>query len=452
MADLKQYVNVDPTKADERKDIAADRAGRTIKVVAEVSPKKKDVTVCFEIELGADNVVKSLDEANFSSEELKFLKKKKLTLPGFVMPGKAKRRARTNDQGKAELELLLSEHGGDEFEVKAYIPKKGGGKGPELKSDKYIVWRRVYFQTSRFKSGPKGANRTGTLVEIPALAMGPVSTEYTARKHNIELVDDGGTDLITRRCNVLEDDEHYKKSAKEGYDPKREPLAMRLVHVAQIASSAVAEIEFPVVHEGTQIEKQTPYYLWKDESLALGADWFVKAQWRRTEGDLTWKDLDRAYVTSDGISKIQILFQNIPKTGVFDWFRKARVKVTYRHLKGSTNGVSWYNAIWLAHENMHSGLRGDPAKQQTMIHEVGHFVGLVPAAQSTQYTGKDHQGGHCSTGIPGGELGDASYRGKSGTCVMFGENGAQRQGTFCATCDPSVRTAKVRIQTMPGDW
>ena len=452
MADIKQYVNVDRTKADERKDIAVPRAGRALNLFVTVSPKVKDVIVCFEIKVGPKNVVKELDPKNFSSDELKALKKLKLTLPGLKMPSKSKRRARTDENGKATMTFLLSEHGGDEFEITAYIPKKGGGKGKVLLSNKYIVWRRVYYQTSRFKGGAKAAGRTGAFPEIPALAMADVKTEYEAREHNIELVDDGGKDLVDRYCNILQKDADYERSAKDGYDAKREPLAMRVVLLNQIADSAVAEVEFPVVPEGTPVSKTLPHAFWLDESMAVDTDWLIKAEWRRTEGDLTWKTLDKAYVQKTGIKTLQILFQKIPKTGMFDWRRKAHVKITYRHLKGSTNGVSWYNAIWIANESMHLGARPVAAKQQTMIHEVGHFIGLVPAGQSTHYTGKGHQGGHCTTGIPAGQLGDASYRGKSGSCIMFGESGTSRLPRFCATCDPSVRTATIRIDKMPAHF
>jgi hypothetical protein len=75
------------------------------------------------------------------------------------MPGVFRKRVATDENGEAKVELHLSGFGGDEFEVKAYVLKPGGKKGKELLSQKYVVWRRIYYQVGRFKSGTVGANR-----------------------------------------------------------------------------------------------------------------------------------------------------------------------------------------------------------------------------------------------------------------------------------------------------
>ena len=139
MADIKQYVNLDPSKSDELKEIKPERAGRVIHVLAKIDKKVGGVPVVFEIISGSKNVFPSLDKANFSRQELKQLTQLRQTLPGLQMPMSAKRKVITNDDGEAEIDFTLSGFGGDEFEVKAYIYKSGGNKGNELKSDKYIV-------------------------------------------------------------------------------------------------------------------------------------------------------------------------------------------------------------------------------------------------------------------------------------------------------------------------
>ena len=405
--------------------------------------------VYFEMKSTAKNVVSSLEDANFSDDKLRHLRGR-----AGGLPGTSTRCTRTNAQGVARLAIKLSEFGGDEFETKAYIKLKSG-KQKELKvADKYVVWRRIYYQVSRFKAGTKGAGRTGTLPAAPQLDWSKVKTELEAREHNIEMIDESSKDLITRRANVMNADDLtlFKKSAREGYDPKREPLAMRVVLVNQIAGYEERDLNDVVdVKENTPTTVNLRKWLWVDESMPLTEDWAVTAEWRRNDED-SWKDLDRGYLAMASPNQFTINFQKIPKNNLFDWFRKAQVRLKLRYLKGSKNGRSWYNTIWIAAENMHEGARSADDKQQTTIHETGHFIGMVPASQSTQYTGHGHNGGHCSTGLSATDKSKPDYGGLSGTCVMFGENADTRKGQFCSVCDKSVRTRQIVLTEMPTSW
>lgn len=448
MADVKQYVNVDPNEADQRKELPAKQAGREVILEATIAPKRQGVLVYFEMKSTAKNMAPSLEEANFSSDKLKHLK-------GHAggLPGTSTRCARTNGKGVARIAIKLSEFGGDEFETKAYIKLKSGKK-KELQADKYIVWRRVYYQVSRFKSGPKGAGRTGTLPEIAKLNWATVEKEFKDREHNIELIDETSQDLTTRRANVIDtnDDSVLKKSAREGYDPKREPLAMRVVLVNQLASYEVRWLtDIVTVDENQPTTVTTPRRLWVDESMPRTEDWAVQAEWRRDDKD-GWKTLDRKYLQRTASNQFVVNFREIPKQHFFDWWRDAQIRVKVRYLAGSTNGLSWYNTIWIAAENMHKGARSEADKQQTTIHETGHFIGMVPAGQATHYTGHGHQGGHCDTGLSAVQKALSDYGGLPGTCVMFGENATTRKGEFCTECDQSVRTRKVVLRKMPASW
>jgi hypothetical protein len=364
-----------------------------------------------------------------------------------------KRRLVSDAKGEAHINLVLSECGGDEFTVKANLPARKGSPEKVLESETFVVWRRLYFQVSRFQSGPKGAGRTGSLAAIPKMNWAPVIAEYETRNHCIELVDDGGTDLITRYGNILKDDAHYKKSAREGYDAKREPVTIRAVLVNQIGDSAEEEIEFPAVKEDQDLEKSTSGPLWVDESMALKRDFIIEAKWRfKGEARATEKDIPLDYIQMKDNFTVKLNFKDLPKRHLFDFWRTATVRLKLRVSNGSTNGVSWYNTIWMANENMHIGARSEGDKQQTTIHEVGHYIGMANAAQSTHYTGHDHQGPHCSTGLSATDRARSSYAGLSGTCIMFGENATSRQPRFCPVCDPFVRTSSIPAKRMPASW
>lgn len=80
--------------------------------------------------------------------------------------------------------------------------------------------------------------------------------------------------------------------------------------------------------------------------------------------------------------------------------------------------------------------------EQTIIHEVGHKIGMVPKGtgaaltpHAKQYTQRTHTGSHCGQG--------ATWNGTSWSgspiCVMFGSNWASRLGKFCPLCSPLAR-------------
>lgn len=459
MAELKQYVNLDPSKPAEIKEIPVQRAGRVITLVAKLNKKQGGVPVVFDLIAGPKNhtpLALGKDGSRKTPMELRQLK------GGLGMPGIFRKRVATDDNGDAKAELHLSGFGGDEFEVNAYLLKPGGKKGKELLSEKYIVWRRIYYQVGRFKSGTVGANRKGNLPEIPHFDWTPVKKEFEARKHNIEFVDDSRTDLVTRYKNILEPVAPYNDliySVKEGYVPEREPVSMRVVLGNMIATPFVDTRERIVVLDRKSIDINLPKtVLWKDESLPLGTDCILSAHLQFHEKD-TPRPISGVFMYSIGPSTIRIRFDLMEQSTFESSFGKkpAKVRLTFklRLLAGSTNGLSWYNAIWLAHNFMHGNTPyTSGGKQSTAIHELGHFVDMVNARQQTWYVGHEHEGPHCSTGLSKTDKLQASYAGLTGTCVMFGEGDplAKVVNKFCTTCDPSVRESSVRNQQRIRRW
>lgn len=438
MAEHKQYVNLAPTIAAQLDGLDPKRAGTEVQLTAKLTAAREGVAVHFVLKPGARNVAPAGPDK-----------------PGLGFPGADKQRVTTDAKGEAHTKLLLKgAGGGDEFEVEAYVEKDDGSKGSTLLSDKYVVWRRIYLQISRFGAG---TGRSGPLAAVRSLGWAPVVREFRDRRHNIELVADSSVDLISRRCHVLDltsQRELLKKSAREGYDAKREPVSMRVVLVPALAKSEVLTEPFAGVEENRAQEKDlNPYKpLWEDVSLPEKADWFLGGQWRYDDAD-TWKPLAPECVTRVSSTRVRVLMATIPRRPADTDAPKVQVRIGLRVLAGSINGLSWTNTIWIAEENMYSGARPEPDKQQTTIHETGHFIGLVPAAQTaTHYTGKDHQGGHCSQGLSPVQKAMSSYRGLPGTCIMFGESGSRRQGQFCDACTPSVRKSSVALARMPADW
>ena len=158
---------------------------------------------------------------------------------------------------------------------------------------------------------------------------------------------------------VLEHEADLKATARAGYDPQHEPLSMRVVLVNQIADSAVAEIEFRNVAETVATPLPVPADLWVDESMAVKTDSLVDAQWCWEWWDPTWKPLAIAHVAATGARRITVTLPNIGARSV-SYSRSLRVKIRYRHKAGGTNGLSWYNTIWLAAAHMGSHAPAPP--------------------------------------------------------------------------------------------
>lgn len=464
MAELKQYVNLDPGKPSELKEIPVERAGRIVPLVAKLNKKQEGVPVVFDLIPGPKNhspLVEGADGSKKTPAEIRQLK------GGLGMPGILRKKVVTDEQGEAKIELHLSGFGGDEFEVKAYVLKQGGTKGKELLSQKYVVWRRIYYQVGRFKSGIVGANRKGSLPEVPNFDWSPVKTEFEARKHNIELVDDSRVDLVTRNKNILVPTKPYhdlEYSVKEGYVPDREPVSLRVVLCNMIAEYYEDTVKPIIVldRKSMDIDVSSIGKLWQDESLPIGADCIINAHIQFHPKD-TQRSINGIFMYGVGPSTIRIRFDLMEQSMFEASFgkkpSKAKLTLQLRLLKKSTNGLSWYNAVWLAHNVMH-GSRPYTAggKQSTAIHEIGHFVDMVNPRQKTWYVEHGHQGPHCSTGLSKADQEnkdpDYSYRGLNGTCVMFGEGDphATKVNKFCAVCDPSVRESNVRNKQRIRHW
>lgn len=460
MAELKQYVNLDPGKPIELKEIPAQRAGRVITLVAKLNKKQGGVPVVFDLIAGPKNhtpLARGKDGSRKTPMDIRRLK------GGLGMPGIFRKRVATDDNGEAKVELHLSGFGGDEFEVKAYLLKPGGKKGKELLSEKYIVWRRIYYQVGRFKSGAVGANRKGNLPEIPNFDWAPVKTEFEARKHHIELVDDSRADLVNRYKNILVPEKPYNDllySVKNGYVKEREPVSLRVVLCNMISTPEEKTRGYNIVldRKSTDIDVSSIGELWQDESLPIGTDCIISAHVQFHEKD-TPRPINGIFMYGVGPSTIRIRFDLMEQSVFEASFGKkptrARLILELRLLAQSTNGLSWYNAVWLAHNFMHGKTPYTPGgKQSTAIHELGHFVDMVNPRQQTWYVDHGHQGPHCSTGISKSNLAKLSYGGLGGTCVMFGEGDplAKKVNKFCSTCDPSVRESNVRNPQRIRNW
>lgn len=435
MAVIKQYVNLDRTKSAQLGGLDKARAGKAVTFDAVVTPKKAGVAVTFEITRGAENVLK---------------------------PGEKKSLVATTDkEGKAKLEFVVTEHGGDEFVVTASVltgPKNNRQKH-ELSSDTYVVWRRIYYQMSRFKAGNPGHGQPrGSLPEIPALDLSAALTEFAARSHNIELVDRSDQPLITHRGTLITSESSslsYKLAAEEGYNAALEPVTVRIVLIDRLGEKRTESHTESDVPTAAKESFEVAGTLFKDPTLAKDKDWLVEVAWR-FHGTDAFAPLEPRFITStDDDRMVEVDFPGAAIATGDNAGRHVDVMVTYRVLASASNGSSWYNVVCLATRQQDDTIRSATELSKTVMHELGHFLNMVPLGQSTHYTEHGHQGRHCFTGLSEGQIEGANYGARPGTCVMYGEAGNKRLAEFCATCDPSLRASTAQREGMPKkktDW
>jgi hypothetical protein len=425
MAIIKQYVNLDPTKAEQLDGLDKARAGKNVVIEATIDPKKAGIAVRFEVTCGAKNVTRAGKTLN--------------------------RVATTDDNGKATLLLPLSDNGGDEFTVNACLAE-GENKNKLLGgTDTYVVWRRLYYQMSRFDAGTPGAGQpSGSMPAVPSLALDTVEVELAARNHNIELVDKSTKALITRYANVLtgaNNSQAEMASARDGYSATLEPVTVRIVVVNQIAEPKEDDVELLGLAYSVKVLVPFPVGLWADPSYAKNADWLVTAMWR-WGGSRAWKLIAPEHTKKVGVQEAEIDLagagvncrDEAPDT-------KIDIRVEYRYKAGGSTGQSFSNVILLASSAMNLPARDETKTKQTAVHELGHLLGMVPVDQSTYYWGHGHGGPHCSKGLK--DLTKSSYSKMSGKCVMYGEAGDTIPATFCEVCDPSLRKSPVTAAGLP---
>lgn len=180
-------------------------------------------------------------------------------------------------------------------------------------------------------------------------------------------------------------------------------------------------------------------YLWHD--IVAGESWFVEAKFYTAAGVAT--TIPPAKVTTKGTgnywNEVEVDVTGLPaasgkvevKVNVIDRMRAGLA------LSGANQTCVCTRAWWTN--------QPDSEQQGTIIHEMGHKVGMVadetgnlPDKTASQYSGCGHAGSHCHKGCPAGE---ASYNTTANVaasgCVLFGTVNGKL--AFCSDCETAVK-------------
>jgi len=446
MADIIQWVNVDPNDNNHRNvpgvgTLPKIRCGKQITFRAKINRRKRGKRVYWGVQLGADNVANNVGaNAGWAFQAGK---------GGFSAPGFYEKLVPTNRKGLSITTFDLSECGGDEFTVKAYTKKKNGKVRKELMSEKYVVWRQLFYQVTRMNASVGNQN----LPVIANVNWSNIKNEYTdtRKPHNIRWTEVPSANPLITRYRSLFTDRMIKDTGLEGYDRSKEPNVLKVSLVDMLAEKGQETHTFDVVAANETYIADLSDILFDMNSVDDRDDWFVSVTAHRKDHPSRAIPVTRNNFTKTGSAQISVRLNNIPKRSIVDFCRKATVTVDLNIFENWTLGFSWYNGIWINDACAEWGspmtIASETAsnKEATTVHEFGHAIGMVMSAAPFYYpTSHEHVGPHCWNGATDSSTFPAAdlFPSPTGaTCTMFGDNSSNTE-KFCDDCSPFVRSCK----------
>lgn len=439
----KQYVNLNRNNPAELGSLDPLRAGPTTTVRAKIDKKKAGVTIVFELTLGPNNTIQTLDPSDAAYRAALAAGQ---TVPGLGAPGKVKSEAMTDANGEATMPLLLTCQGGDELTVRAYQKQTPS----DYKEVKYETWRRIFVEPHRhgFANGSS---------DVKALDLGPVADELKAKRRNIELVFAAEVQVDGEHTTELPPEKDYSavtlqsivsnaKSRAKAVMKDRDEVTILVLHIAALTERVDARAQiFPDLDVPSASADLAP-----NLGLRLGE---ITCRWSDAAPDQVWK-VPPAYAALGSNWRLTIelpahlqarwlgLPGALPRAG--KGAGKLVVEVRYTHESPmSVGGLRGANVVWECAFGR-KGERKAEDRVATATHEIGHALGLVPKEQvSTWYEEHGAKGHHCKTGVS--DTAAAKYTG--GTCAMFGiENPSNK--AFCDACGATLRTSTMRLSTV----
>jgi type VI secretion system secreted protein VgrG len=269
----------------------------------------------------------------------------------------------------------------------------------------------------------------------------------------------------------------YDKSEGKAKDPY-------CIAIAYTDHLAVKDVNKRIPKNGVIVGGNTPvnilieddntnqrYALWNN--IVTGEDWFVECFFLKDGGDVT---TDKRTITKDKCTLVQrqgasigyydsvnIDVSNLPaETGTIilkvNWVNRMRAGISL----GDINFIAVCTRVWWETSRM-----TNKRQNEVMIHEVGHQIGMVPFTGGPynrgnntevtgmvdktkldppefQYTGKGHEGSHCSSGLTQEQRDVEDYRlirpVPAPDCVMYGST--NDCSSFCTGTNGCAKAVK----------
>jgi hypothetical protein len=351
---------------------------------------------------------------------------------------------------KKDLKLTTAQNGTRVLEDLHSVAVAGGNryqfeaedkKGNKVLSRDVRVRRRIFLQEIKMQGAPCAAS------------LGTLTGEYG--KHEIELRQLPSVQMA-RIENVGADSGPFQKAVRTAYKksqgPDKEP---HCVAVAYTDHEAVKDANVQIEYRNKQVgpgkgplpaaivnAAGNSAYLWNN--IVTGEDWFVSASFLENGAD----EANRISIPRTKCTPIQATGKpadacrtvSIDTADVTPTVKTGTVRLVVNTVNRMRAGLSFGggNLICICTRAWWSA-SPEADQNQTMIHEMGHKIGMVPNGDDLDrlpnyYSGSGHVGPHCHAGVAK----RTNYSNAPGsTCVMFGETNGQ--SAFCDDCAKAVK-------------
>lgn len=364
--------------------------GRVAKLVGEVSPPDAGVLVQFRLVPNAANNTHT-DAASVQLTSYSTL------------------------NGRVEVDLNLPVFGGAKYKVEGATTDMAT---PDI-SGEIQVWRKFFYQVTTMANPPAPSTRSlalaGTVIPAVQAMFAPTFIEVAPSERSAATTP-YVAHLTAAQRDTLETS--LRTSARDARTPfKLNIITIDRSDIPNPPTTWTGSAAAPLV-----VTPSFPH--WPHEPTVISAEYKTAAT---PAPDGTWAAMTGVAVLTpgDGTAMVQAV--------VPGWTAACDVRITYRSLRGAAGGWAGRNgAVFIC-----SGVGSSTADiQQTIAHEVGHNLGLVPGAPTAPSTAwhdpaardNPYQPKHCGynrTGTP------------PGACIMWFMLGQGNSQRFCTANHPS---------------
>jgi len=397
---------------------------------------------------------------------------------GFGAAGGAEKdyQATTDEKGWTNVvKFYVSKYGGDKFTITAKADEKdvGKGTGTELKIEKYIVWRKFWYQLSRATgyAAPLPANAVAAYAKVKAEMVHAETRDFTRADLSDDLKDrtfmkewmvkQGGADRDVAVIGVHNvDDLRTHVFREEAHRPIKAHLVATEYQCDAIAGDESDLEDYEMTTNPKSFTVPSGRNLVCKPPLRPGQNLVSSGEYGRRNPAGVFNRLGAiadANVTIErtraNVKEIKVtLPAGAPAPTVANpIILRLKVWTAGNYLGVSHNG----NVVCVYRPTAAAGTQGSEGDyNNTVIHETGHSFNQTPTpgnepqslnAHPEQYIAHGGSGSHCSDAATTKPANDQRNVDTDvpevvgGTCVMFHSFNAACINEYCDTCKPYLR-------------